>query len=194
MVSISSCPVMTNANKLLFCTVSFWTCLYCGNKNHNLHMPCFRIHSLALHLPPDRFPLQQSYLSSTVFQYPSECRLRIPALPATTTGVARLQEHSRPIQLLILLPHHRVTLSSCLFLCFSSFYNPPPTRGGFFVPFFLFPYLFLVGKPNTCLGAKFAGGKFQCSFTMWTFGWALLFPDFWRWSISQWWHFIANRH
>lgn len=120
--------------------------------------------------------------------------LRMPALLAATTRAPRLQEHSRPIQPLMLLPHHRAALSSCLFLCFSSFYNPPPTRGGFFVPFFLFPYLFLVGKPNTCLRAKFAGGKFQCSFTIWTFGWALLFPDFWRWSILQWWHFIANRH
>ena len=99
--------------------------------------------------------------------------LRIPALLATTTRAAKLQEHSRPIQLLILLPHHRASLSSCLFLCFSSFYNLPPTRGCFFVPSFLFPYLFLVGKPNTCLRAKFAGGKFQCSFTVWTFGWAL---------------------
>lgn len=83
--------------------------------------------------------------------------LRIPTLLATTTRVARLTRTQQTnSQLLILLLHHRASLSSCLFLCFPSFYNLLTTRGGFFVPFFLFPYFFLVGKPNTCLGAKFA--------------------------------------
>lgn len=65
-VTISSCPAITNAHKCLYGVVSFQTCLYCGNKNHELHMPCFSIHSLALHPPPACCPLQQSHLSSTV--------------------------------------------------------------------------------------------------------------------------------
>lgn len=79
-------------------------------------------------------------------------------------------------------------------LCSSSFYNVPLTQGGFSCLLCLLPYLFLVGKPKSCLGAKFAAGKFHCSFTIWTFFWVLLSTDFWRWSILQWWHFIANRH
>lgn len=108
----------------------------------------------------------------------------------------RATQQPSPTTLLVLLPHHRAALPSCLFLGFS-FYNLPPARvggGGSSSPSFLFLCLFLVGKPNTCLRAEFAGGKLQCSFTIWTFGWALIFPDFWRWSILQWWHFIANRH
>lgn len=45
-ISILSCPVMTNAHKLLFCTIFFWTCLYGSNKNPNLHMLCFSIRCL----------------------------------------------------------------------------------------------------------------------------------------------------
>lgn len=56
-VSVPNCPVMISAHTLLFSVVPFWTCLYCGNKNKNLHVPCFSIHNLALHLPPARLPL-----------------------------------------------------------------------------------------------------------------------------------------
>lgn len=172
-VQTSRSPVMTNAQVLLFRVVSFQAFLYCGNKKHNLDMPCFINHSLNLHLPVSL--CRKATLA--LFQYPSESNTRDTCPTCHYHQDSKTAGTQEKIQVLILLPHHRASLSLCL-LCFSSFYNLPPTPGGFFVPFFLFPYHFLVGKANTCLGAKPAGRKFQCSFTIRTFGKALLFPDF----------------
>lgn len=71
-VQTSRSPVMTNAQVLLFRVVSFQAFLYCGNKKHNLDMPCFINHSLNLHLPVSL--CRKATLA--LFQYPSESNTR----------------------------------------------------------------------------------------------------------------------
>lgn len=110
---------------------------YCGNQNHNLHVPGFSIDSLGLHLPPVP-PLAQSPPSSTMFWYPG---VQHWGFLAPTNRAAKLQEHSTPIQLLILQSFTAIVL----LLCFSFSYHVPPTQGGFFflASFFSFPTSFL---------------------------------------------------
>lgn len=99
-------------------------------------MPCFSIcsltHPFTCLLPvPLCSKATGAPLCFGTHASPAPKRLALLAIATRAT------QQPSPTTLLVLLPHHRAALPSCLFLGFS-FYNLPPARvgGGFFIPFF----------------------------------------------------------
>lgn len=78
-------------------------------------------------------PLHKAPLSPPCFGTQFNTEDSCSACP--TNRAAMLQEHSTPIHLLILPPHHRASLSLCRFYVFPPFTMCPWLKGGFHAPF-----------------------------------------------------------
>lgn len=113
-----------------------------------------------LPLPLHKAPLAPLCFGTQEFNTEDSCSAHPYQQGSNATGTQRTSSTANPTT----TPQSFIVIM--LLSCFSSFYNVPPTQWGFSCPLFLLSYLFLVGKPKSCLRAKFAAGKFHCSFTI----------------------------